>query len=110
MDIWTFINLLRSKAISEVVFTEHCRWRLNQRGFSEEDIRKLLYDRRHLRGIIQQKKDRFKLCYEHLTNRDLDVVVIIDAKHIKSKLKIAVVTAFLQHSKRRTEVKGDENG
>ncbi len=65
-------------------------------------------------GILEKsfsrKKTGFKLCYERLSNRDLDVVVIIDAKHVKSKLKIAVVTAFLQHSKRRTEVKGDEKG
>ena len=108
MDIWTFINMLRSKAISEIIFTKHCKWRLSQRGFREEDIMKLLGDKRRLRGIFQQKEDRFMLCYEHPTNRDLDVILILDVKHIKSKLRVVVVTVFPQPSRKRTKVIEDE--
>ncbi len=107
MDIWTFINLLRSRAISEVVFTEHSKYRLSQRNLSEREIKKLLENKHLLRGIFRQRSNRFKLCYE-IPGRGLDVIVVVDAKHIKSKLKITVVTAFLQPSERRTKVKEHE--
>ncbi|NJE09255.1 hypothetical protein E3E31_12125 [Thermococcus sp. M39] len=104
MDFTKFVALLRSKSISEVTFTPHCEYRLQLRKISKDLVKSLLYDPKSLRGVLQQEpEERFKLYYTYTEDKDL--VIIVDAKHIKSKLRLIVVTVFPQPSKRRTKVK-----
>ncbi|RLF79509.1 hypothetical protein DRN44_08765 [Thermococci archaeon] len=104
MDFTKFVALLRSKSISEVTFTPHCEYRLQLRKISKSLVKELLYDPKSLRGVLQQEPEaRFKLYYTYAEDKDL--IIIVDAKHIGSKLRLMVVTVFPQPSKRRTKVK-----
>ena len=104
MDFTKFVALLRSKSISEVTFTSHCEYRLQLRGISKGLVEDLLHDPKSLRGVLQQEpKNRFKLYYVYTEDKDL--IIIVDAKLIRSKLRLTVVTVFPQPSKRRTKVR-----
>ncbi|WP_258083280.1 DUF4258 domain-containing protein [Thermococcus thermotolerans] len=104
MDFTKFVALLRSKSISEVTVTHHCEYRLQVRGISKDLVEELLYNPQRLRGVLQQEPEgRFKLYYAYTDDKDL--IIIVDARHVKSKLKLIVVTVFPQPSKRRTKVK-----
>lgn len=83
MDFTKFVALLRSKNISEVTFTPHCEYRLQLRKISKELVEGLLCDPKSLRGVLQQEpENRFKLYYTYTEDKDL--IIIVDAKHVKS--------------------------
>ncbi|KUH34413.1 hypothetical protein APY94_01915 [Thermococcus celericrescens] len=104
MDFTKFVAMLRSKSISDVTVTPHCGYRLQVRGIPKGLVKELLYNPQGLRGVIQQAPEgRFKLYYAYTEDKDL--IIIVDARHVKSKLKLTVVTVFPQPSKRRTKVK-----
>ena len=109
MDFMKFIKLLDSSSITEVFFTPHVKLKLEERNLSMRLIKDLLLKRRKdLKGVEHQGEDRFKLTYLHPELEGMDLIVVVEAREVKSKMKLTVVTAFPQPSSRRIRVMSDE--
>ncbi|MCD6523964.1 MAG: hypothetical protein J7K48_03065 [Thermococcus sp.] len=109
MDFRKFIKLLDSSSIAEILFTDHIKWRMSERGLNPRVVEDLLRNRqRDLRGVEQQGENRFKLTYLHPERDGMDVIIVVDVREKKSKMRLTVVTAFPQPSSRRVKVVEDE--
>jgi len=109
MDFSKFVKLLDSGAIAGILFTDHARWKMSERDLNPRTVEDLLRKRqRDLRGVEQQGKNRFKLTYLHPEGKGMDLIIVVDVKEGKSKMRLTVVTAFPQPSSRRIKVVDDE--
>ena len=109
MDFRKFIKLIDSSGISEILFTDHVKWRMNERGLNPRVVEDLLRKRqKDLRGVEQQGENRFKLTYLHPERKDMDLIIVVDVKERRSKMDLTVVTAFPQPSSRRLKVMDNE--
>ena len=111
MDFRKFARLLDSGSISEILLTDHVKLRLKQRNVDPKLIEDLLLKRQKaLRGIEHQGGNRFKLTYVHPESRGMDLyglVIVVEARERKSKMRLTVITAFPQPASRRIRVSED---
>jgi len=84
---------------------------LRERNIRPSLVENVLLNRwKDLRGVEQQGKSRFKLTYVHPEMDDMDLIIVVEAKERKSKMRLTVVTAFPQPSSRRVKVVDNERG
>ena len=109
MDFRKFIKLLDSNSIAEIMFTNHVKWRVEERELNTRVVEDLLRKRQKaLRGVEQQGEHRFKLTYLHPEKEGMDLIIVVDVKERGSKMRLTVVTVFPQPSSRRVKVVNDE--
>ncbi|AHL22308.1 hypothetical protein [Thermococcus nautili] len=108
MDFRKFVRLLDSGSISEILLTDHVKLRLKQRNVDPKLVEELLLKRQKaLRGVEHQGGNRFKLTYVHPESRGMDLVIVVEARERKSKMRLTVITAFPQPASRRIRVSED---
>ncbi|QDA31876.1 hypothetical protein FH039_10050 [Thermococcus indicus] len=109
MDFRKFIRLLDSSSLAEIIFTDHVKWRLDERGIGSRTVEDILRKRqKDLRGVEQQGDSRFKLTYLHPEKEGMDLIIVVDVKERRSRMKLTVVTVFPQPSSRRIRVVDNE--
>jgi len=111
MDFGKFVKLLSSGSIAGISLTDHVKLRLKERNIRPSLVEDVLLNRwKDLRGVEQQGEDRFKLTYLHPEMDDMDLIIVVEARERRSKMRLTVVTAFPQPSSRRIRVVDNERG
>ncbi len=108
MNPYQLMKLIHSKNV-EFIETVHFQNRLAGRDIPHDWIRRVFTNPQGgiVGGIIQQDEiggEKFLLYYS--LDGDKDLVIVVKARQFKSKVRLTLITAYLQEKRRRMREDG----
>jgi hypothetical protein len=90
----TILPFIKSLINENICFSFHSKIRVKEKGFTENEIKKILFESLLL-GSIFQENGKFKLIFQYSKEKDLHIIVNPDID------KVNIITLFLKEKKWR---------
>ncbi|ASI98403.1 DUF4258 domain-containing protein [Thermococcus celer] len=105
MNPYQLMKLIHSKNV-EFIETVHFQNRLAGRDIPHDWIRRVFTNPQGIVGIIQQDEIGEKFLLYYSLDGDKDLVIVVKARQFKSKVRLTLITAYLQEKRRRMREDG----